>query len=180
MQGRLLVGAQELEGHGRCQSPGRVRCNEGLGGALAPVGGGPLAQGASLPSFDGATPSRGGASNWRRQSDEGGSSPAGARPRWLAAETRRRNQERRLKLRALKSGNQRLFFHRFRAEKRMEGRDGARMRRMLVLPDSVLRRLTDYEFSGADGWSAGGSAKPSSLTATSGENAREASAATRG
>jgi hypothetical protein len=24
------------------------------------------------------------------------------------------------------------------------------MRRMLVLPDSVLRRLTDYEFSGAD------------------------------
>jgi hypothetical protein len=41
MQGRLLVGAEELEGHGRCQSPGRVRCNEGLGGALAPIGGGP-------------------------------------------------------------------------------------------------------------------------------------------
>jgi hypothetical protein len=54
------------------------------------------------------------------------------------------------------------------------------MRRMLVLPDAVLRRLTDYEFSGADGLRADGSAEPSALTAPGGVNAREASAATRG
>jgi hypothetical protein len=42
------------------------------------------------------------------------------------------------------------------------------------------RRLTDYEFSGADGWSAGRKAESSRLEITCGENAREASAATSG
>jgi hypothetical protein len=117
---------------------------------------GPLGKEVSGPSFDGVTPSRGGESDRRRHCDEGGSNLAGARRSWLAAEVRLRKQERGLKLRALKSGNQCLFFHRLRAEKRTGGRDGARMRRMLVLPDAVQRRLTDSEFSGAAPCRAGG------------------------
>jgi hypothetical protein len=49
-----------------------------------------------------------------------------------------------------------------------------------VLPASVLRRLTDYEFSGAALRSAGEGAKPDTSEGMLAENARAASAATSG